>query len=243
MVRQLQRFDFGNLRDFRDPIQLRTEVVEEIVEAPPPPPPPPSFNEDQLQQARLDAKKLGYNEGFLAGMAQAQTEFDSKNQQAQDALIGIGAQVTQLAETYNDVIMRESFEVSELALVIARKVAAEALDARSVDVIAALVARCLPVIYNRPKLVIELHPDVLPQAEPKLKEYLTAQGFEGYVQFRDNPALSVSDVRVDWATGLAERSTDALWKQVESVIAGVPTGIDLPPRATTQPTTDEPTGE
>ncbi len=237
MNKPLQRFDFGTLRDFRGPIQFTPEMPRVAEEAPPPPPPAPTFSEDQLQQARMDAKKLGYNEGFAAGMAQAAAEADSQQQAANAALQTIAAQVAALTGGYMDILKQQSLDVSELALLIARKVAGEALSARAVDSIAAMVGRCLPSIYQRPRLVVELHPDTLPLAEARLNALLREQGYEGELQFRPNPALAVSDTKLDWGNGMAERSTDALWKSIENMIERTPIALEIPTP------TAEPTGE
>ncbi len=232
----LQRFDFGTLRDFRGPIHIPASVVEKLVEEAPPAPPAPTFDEDQLQQARIEAKKLGYNEGIMAGLAQAQVEIDAQTQDAEKALAAIGEQVVALSSSYTNILKQQSLEVSELALMIAKKVAGEALKERSVEVIAALVVRCLPVLYGRPRITIELSPDTLPKAEQRLKEYLVNHGYEGDVQFRANPALAQADVRVDWASGLAERSTATLWHDIELLLSRIPLELEINPTPTTENT-------
>lgn len=238
--KQLQRFDFGTLRDFRGPIQISHPVLEDMAEQAPPPPPAPVFNEDQLQQARLDAKKLGYNEGFMAGMAQAQAEAEAHAANAEQAMRNIGEQVVALSNTYTDILKQQSHDVSELALLIAKKVAAEALNERSVETIAELVVRCLPVIYSRPRIIIDMHPDTLPKAEARLRDYLTSHGFEGDVQFRANPNLAAADARVDWGNGMAERSTAALWQDIDLLLKRVPLELEIPqPTTTIQETLEE----
>ncbi len=220
--RTLQRFDFGTLRDFRGPLQLIPEAKPEPVDEAPPPPPPPSFNEDELQQARIEAKKLGYNEGFMAGMGQAAAEADVQSQHAEKAFIALEEQIATLSATYTAMLQEQALSVSELALVIAKKVAEEALKAAHVDVIAGLVTKTLPMLYSRPRVVIELHPETLPKAENRLREGLLREGFEGEVLFRGNSALAPHDARLDWGTGMAERSTATMWKDIESLLARVP---------------------
>lgn len=232
MNKPLQRFDFGALRDFRGPISFTSDmpVMPEAVE-PPPPPPPPTYSEDQLQQARIEAKKMGYQEGFAAGLSQANAETESRQIAADEAMKHIAAQIGGLAGQYMQILEAQSSEVSELALLIARKVAEQALSERGVEAIVSMVGRCLPVIYLRPRLVVELNPETLPVAEARLKTLLREEGFEGELQFRANPALGVSDTRLDWGNGAAERSEQALWKQIEALLGRMPIGLEL-----TQPT-------
>lgn len=227
-VRNLQRFDFGTLRDFRGPIQFAPPPAPEETEAPPPPPPAPTFSEEELQLARIEAKKLGYNEGFLAGQAQAQSEADAEAASAQLALQTISQQVAALSGTYAEVLKRQSLDVSELVLMIAKKVADEALLINSVDTIAALVTSCLPAIYTRPRITVEMNPATMKRASDAVQEHIRALGYEGEVLFRGNPAIAVADARVDWGSGYAERSTDALWRDIEMLLARVPVELEIP---------------
>lgn len=227
MSKQLQRYDFGTLRDFRGPIQISTKVLEEIAVEAPPPPPPPTFSEDQLQMARIDAKKLGYNEGFMAGMAQAETERDTHTHNAQTALAAMVDQVDQVLSTYHNVLKQQSLQLSELALVVAKKVAGEALKKNSVDVIAALVVSSLPMLLPRPRVTIELHPDTLAAGEMFLMTYMAQKDYDGALMFRANPALGTADARIDWGTGLIERSSEALWNDVEQLLARIPLELEL----------------
>ena len=231
MPKPLQRYDFGALRDFRGPIQHAVaQAAEETVVAPPPPP-APTYSEEQMQMARIDAKKLGFNEGVLAGLAQAEAEAEANTAASDQAMLAISEQVITLSNSYTQVLKQQSLDVSELALMIAKKVAAEALNQHSVDVIAALVVRCLPVIYGRPRIMVELNPDTLPHAEARLKEYLVNHGYEGDIQFRANPALASSDASVDWGSGFAERSAATLWHDIELLLSRIPLELELPQTA------------
>ncbi len=227
MTVKLQRFDFGSLRDFRGPIQVAAETLAVIEEEAPPPPPPPTYNESELEQAQLDAKKQGYGEGFTAGIAQAKAESDQLQQRSEEALTQVAERLSGLDREYKQLLEEQSRDLSELVLKIAQKVAGEAIAADQLPVIQELTERCLPVILKRPRLVVELHPETLPRAEEALRRQLESGGFEGDVQFRLNPALDVADVRLDWGLGHAERSTQSIWKEIASLLERVPLEIKL----------------
>ncbi len=126
-------------------------------------------------------------------------------------------------------LTQQSKEVSELSLLIAKKVAENALDNRAEEAIISLVAGCLPVILSKPRLLIELHPDNLPNTEARLREYLTAQNYEGELICRASAALAPHDARIDWVLGHAERTTEALWQEIETLIHTIPTPITFHP--------------
>jgi flagellar assembly protein FliH len=215
----LQRYDTHFLRDFRDPIAIRETIVAALEEAaPPPPPPPPTFSEDELEQAKAAGKALGYAEGVEAGLKQAATEAAAREKDMAAALASIVEHFQTLSASHQEFMAQQTPELAELALLIARKVAEEALDARGVDVIAALVTKCIPVFLEKAKVVIELHPDMIDNAKDAIRALLTQQGFEGDAQFRTNESLQKHDARIDWGNGQATRSSEVLWKTIEALL-------------------------
>ena len=224
---KLQRYDFGSLRDFRGPI-IYAEPLEAQAESPPPPP-PPVYDEADLELARVDAKKLGYQEGFLAGEANAKSLVDLQTHQCQQTIIALSEQLTDLDARFAETLAQQSREITQLAYTIAQKVAGAALDRNSAEVVATLVQHCLPVILSKPRVLIELHPDVLASSEATLRHYLASERYEGEISFRPNPAIATHDVRIDWVQGHAERKTADLWQEIESLLEKIPTSVTLAP--------------
>ncbi|MEJ0010039.1 MAG: FliH/SctL family protein [Alphaproteobacteria bacterium] len=234
----LQRFDQQFLRDFRTPVAVKAAAPVAVEEAiAPPPPPPPVFSEAELAAARDAAKQLGYAEGVEAGLAQAATEEAARRKDLTEAGQRIAGQLAQLAGTYSQLIAQQSVELSALVVAIARKVAGEALDARGVDTIAALVKSCLPVVYGRPRVTIELHPDLLDDARDAIRPLIEASGLESEIAFKGSETLARHDVRVDWGNGQAHRSGDAIWREIEALLGQVPLVPDMtqPSHPTEQP--------
>jgi flagellar assembly protein FliH len=239
MSTRLQRFDFGSLRDFRGPITVTT-VEDEVAELPPPPP-PPTFSEEDLATACASAKKLGFAEGFDAGLARATEQADAKREAAENRMLALGQLTQQLQQNYRQLLTTEATELSQLVLMIARKVAGEALNERSHDTITALVSRCLPVILAKPRLIIDLNPEAFESTIDRLEKLLQAGGFEGEIQFRAAPQLGIHDVALDWGSGQAQRDTETLWTGIESLLSAMPVTLSetaLPP--ITQPEVPQP---
>lgn len=221
MVTRLQRFDFGAMRDFRKPVPV---VIADEMQAtlPEASPPAPQFSEQELMTARSVARDEGYADGVATGLAQAAAAADAEQGRAMAAIKRLGEQLDQLQSRYADLIAHESQELSALVLMIARKVAGEALMANHARVIEALVAQCLPVFFSRPRLLIDLHPDALPVVSAQVTSLLQQRSFEGDVQFRGNAALDQADVMLDWGHGQARRSTAQLWQDIESLLQKMP---------------------
>lgn len=232
---RLQRFGHQHLRDFRGPITVKAmpeAVVEEVVEAPP----APTFSEADIEHARAAAKKIGYAEGFEAGLLQATNEQTAREKDTAHAISQIREQLGKLASRYQQLVNQQSAELSDLVLMIARKVAGEALTSHGTDTLAALVERCLPVIFGKPRVTVELASATLTAAQPILTDQLLKGGFEGDIQFRANDTLGAHDMRLDWGQGEATRSTAALWQEIEALLQQVSLTPTLPREVTNAPT-------
>ena len=221
---KLQRFDFANLRDFRGPIVVKAAEDDIRIEQPETPP-PPVFSEADMESARLAGKKEGYSEGFHAGVAQANADSDLATKEANEVIQRFGDTITALDERYRELLTKESADLSTLVLLIARKVAGEALEERSIETLTAMVSRCLPVLFSKPRIIIDTHPDMLERVLERMETHLRANGFEGDIQFRSNATLHKHDISLDWGAGQAVRSTEMLWQEIETLITRIPLEI------------------
>lgn len=235
---RIHRFDFNGLRDFRGPIVMQAEVAP--VEVAPPPPPPPTFSEAELDASRMAGRKQGYTEGFTAGRQEAQRETDRRAEDANAAISKLADAVGNLQTSYHRMLLTEATQLKQLITTIARKVAGEAINARGVETIEAVVERCLPVIFTKPRVIIELHPGILEAAIERIENQLRREGFEGEIQFRSNEDLGISDISIDWITGQVSRSEAALWEEIHTLLERVPLELTF---AETLNTTIKPTGE
>lgn len=223
---KLQRFDTQFLRDFRAPITVNTAAIvpEEIKVAPP----PPVFREADVEHAREAGKKMGYAEGFESGLAQANTEAHHTARDLAHHMARIEEHVAKLMTSYQALVTEQSGELSQLVLMIARKVAGDALNENGARAVAELVNRCLPVIYGKPSVTIDLETGMLAAVEPILRKQLEQGGFDGDVIFRSVEGMEPTDVRIDWGHGAAQRSTATVWSEIEALLASVPLSPTLP---------------
>ncbi len=236
---RIHRFDFNALRDFRGPIavntSLETAAVEIIVA-----PPPPIFSEQDLEAARMAGKKEGYSEGFIAGKQEAKNEFDAKTEGANEVIASMAPILGDLEARYHHMLRDESQHLSKLTLSVARKVAGESINERGEHIICATIERCMPVIFSKPRLIVELNPTVFDRTLERIETQLRNSGFEGEIQFKSNPAMGVSDVNLDWATGQVNHSAEALWNEIEALIERLPLELTFADTLTAHQT---PTGD
>lgn len=216
---RIHRFDFNSLRDFRGPIVVNSIHSEEVEAVQPPP--PPVFTLADIEAARLAAKKEGYDEGFLAGGLDAKSRFDQQTEHANELIKSISEILKAAHEDYRHTLTSETSHATALTLSVAKKVAGNALDARGEQAIATVIEECLPVIFSKPRLSIDLHPDIFERTVDRIETQLRTYGFEGEIQFRGNESLGKSDVILNWGSGELGRSASHLWQEIESIIGRI----------------------
>lgn len=232
MTIRIHRFDFGALNDFRGPI-VEKAIKEEIAVSTPPP--PPMYCEADLEAARMAAKKSGYSEGYQAGALEARQAADQKAANANEIIAQAGTLLADLSARYGAMLRNDTRYLSDLTILIARKIAGEALQERNTEVIHAMVERCLPLILQKPRLVVETHPNVFETVLERIETTLRNGNFEGEVQFKSNHELGESDIRLDWGSGQIARSEQVLWQEVETLLERVPLELTFT-ETTTHPT-------
>ena len=225
---RIQRYDSLTLRDFRAPYVSLPEV-EEIAETPPSPP-PPIFTLEEVSAAKIAAKQEGYHEGVKAGIAEAETEQARRNEETRVLMGNIAQEFSNLQHRYDTLLHQQQREVTELITLIARQVADEALDRRSHLMIESMVARCIPAVMGKPKVVIEVHPEVLDQIQSQIIVLFREASYDGDLTVRAGSQTARHDVRVDWQNGHAERHTETLWSDIRRLLQEI--RVEL---ATTEP--------
>lgn len=232
---RIHRFDFSGLRDFRGPIVVNTAHTEELelihVE-----PPPPVFTLADIEAARLAGKKEGYQEGFIAGEAEAKSRFDAKTESANDVIQAIADTVRMAHADYRKVLTKDAEHINALTLSVAKKIAGEALDERGEQAILAIIQDCMPVVFSKPRLTVELHPEMIERVVDRIETQIRTYDFEGEIQFRSNDKISISDVTLNWGSGEVRRDTSALWAELEGIISRIPMELTLDD--TNKPETD-----
>jgi flagellar biosynthesis/type III secretory pathway protein FliH len=132
----------------------------------------------------------------------------------------------------------ESAELSRLELTIARKITNTTVANAAESVIDEIVAQCLPLVFSKPRLMIELHPETLEQTITRIETQLISHGFEGELQVKPNPDMHVSDIKLDWGHGQMIRNTADIWQSLEQAIAATPLSATFPEASVLSSVTD-----
>jgi flagellar assembly protein FliH len=166
-----------------------------------------------VTQEELDAMlSRARNDGMKVGQVRAAEATAA----AVEQLCAVVQESTASAQAKIEDLRREA---AELALVCARKLAAEAVAALPQADIEAALYEAIHQAITEPRIVLRAAPDVIAAIKDKLEELARDSGYEGRIVASPEPGMKDGDCRIEWRGGGAERSMDHLAEAVSEVIA------------------------
>lgn len=205
------------------PFVFRDFTAREEPPAPPPPnpieelpPPAPGFSEEELLSAQREAEAIGRQKGY----EDAKREWDERAIVRETQIITLlesllGRMESELeANRTAQNAMRG--DMANIVLTIARKLAGNALDSQPLGAVEGMVNECLTMLAGEAKLSIT----VAKELEEPMREWLDR------LPRADRPTIDVTvdarmqpgDCRIQWPGGKAERSQEALLKEMEAIV-------------------------
>lgn len=173
--------------------------------------PPPKFSADEIEAARAAA----FAEGEAAGR---QAAYGEHQQNLEQALRTIAQQLRAIATGQEHARVAASAEATELAVAIARKLAGRLIERQPLDQVEALVLRCMDDMRDEPRLVIRAAEPVVQQLDAKIDQLVAQSGFGGKVALVPDETMALTDCRINWADGSAERRQTALEQEVDQAV-------------------------
>jgi flagellar assembly protein FliH len=123
-----------------------------------------------------------------------------------------------LASTRDDVeVLRR--EAAELAVAIARKFSALAVEALPAADVEQALREALHQAIGEPRVVLRANPRVIEALNERFTEIAHEEGFEGRVVASADPAIKGADCRIEWRGGGMERSEAAIETALNVLIA------------------------
>ena len=220
---RIERLDFFALRDFSLPLQEEEEFIEAdpVAQAvPAAPPPPPTYSQSELDKEKALSFGDGLQKGIAEGRSGAENEQSQVNLQVQQLMNRLAADLTVAKQEFLELYQSKYHELIGLALAVAGKVAGTALKENSDQVISSLIEQTLPMLLRQPKVTIAVHPDIKSVMEAHVLKISMESGYEGAAAVNANPALAISDCRLEWQDGAVERNSENIWKEILQVIEG-----------------------
>ena len=150
------------------------------------------------EAALADAEMRGYRNGMTAAEAQARTEAERRTALAFER---IGDTVALLQQSLAGVESRFEAEAVEVAVAVARKLAAALIAHEPLAEITALADACFRELLTAPHVVVRVHEGLYAQAKERLEDVARARGFEGRLVVLGEADLAAGDCRIEWADG------------------------------------------
>ncbi|KQP31772.1 flagellar assembly protein FliH [Methylobacterium sp. Leaf104] len=146
--------------------------------------------------ARAEAE--GYARGLREGQVMAEQQIQAR---LSDALTRLGLAAAGLIGQSDARDQAREDEALDFAILLARKVAGEALDAQPLAAIGDAARAALQHLRGVPHLVVRVHESLVDDSEALVKRLARERGFEGRLVVLGEPDLAPGDARMEWADG------------------------------------------
>lgn len=183
------------------------------------------FDAQNQDQAELEAlaleERLRKTEesAFEKGQASGRAEASEDNARELTAIMARAAdQINALINQRAELEDRLEREAVQLALSMARKLAAAALEMHPHAEIETLISECMKACREQPRIAVRLS---LKQCEPlaeKIEQQKQSSGFAGEVIVIGDEEILDGDCLVEWADGGAERRSAQVAEAIETLV-------------------------
>ncbi|MBP1182133.1 FliH/SctL family protein [Methylobacterium sp. PvR107] len=158
----------------------------------------PSAETRRAAEATAHAEAEAHARGVQEGRLQAEAQVQGRLADAMTRLALAAAGLIAQADARD--AEREAQAV-EVAMLIARKVAGDALDAAPLAGIGEAARTALQHLRGVPHLVVRVHDSLVEEAEALVKRLARERGYEGRLVVLGDPDMAAGDARIEWADG------------------------------------------
>lgn len=162
------------------------------------------FSRDEAERLAAEAR--------AEGEAKAKASVEQRGFAGVDRIVGHLTPVQEQLALIADALRREA---AELAMLAAKKIAGDALDANGAKTAADAVEHTVRLLKHNPAITVSAAPDSLPMIEMRMEQLRRQRALT--ISFLADDKAKPGDWRVEWAEGVASFSRD----DVEAAIAAV----------------------
>ena len=192
------------------------------------PPPPPTFSEQDLQAAKEEAYRRGFNDGERKGKAWADSEIAKTEQAALELTPKIIEHVAELFERYNQFTTEQKEASIQLSLAIAKKMTAGLPDEYFFEQVAQHTIECTEKMLGEPQIHIYVHPTLSDKMEQRLAKHFAGSHEPGDVIIHAEETLQQLDCRIEWTSGGMEYKHGTVQAELEEIVRGLSPNITAP---------------
>ncbi|MEQ8392418.1 MAG: FliH/SctL family protein [Thalassospira sp.] len=188
-----------------------------------PPPPPPVYTEEQAAQMIAEAEQKGHAQGLTEGHAQGFEQGHQEVMASVEKAIGdvesvIAEKLDQIDEQQKRANAKINEDAIHVALGVMRKLAPAWSKQYELTEIEDIVRQCLANLFDAPKVLIKVHPDLEQELAAVSERIALSRGFSGKVIVVGEPDVAIGDCMVSWGDGTAVRDTARVWSEINEII-------------------------
>lgn len=176
---------------------------------------PRGASEAEVAQRVAEAEARGYQRGLAAGRRETEAETARR---AMAALEAVAASLGTVAGGVDQVTARIETEAVEVALAVARKLAAALIAAEPLAETTALLDDCFRHLVAVPHLVVRINAALYDSAQPQIERLAAQRGFAGRLIILADPDIELGDCSIEWADGGVARTRAAIDSRVAELV-------------------------
>lgn len=188
-----------------------------------PPPPPAIYTEEQMTQmvaeAEARAREAAFAEGQQQGLEAGRQEIlASLEKHLADTLETVGGHLAHIDEQQKRAQASIAEDSIHVATAIMRKLAPAWTSDDVLVEIEHIVRQSLSNLFDTPKVMVQVHPDLTEPLEEKVQEIARTRGFSGQIVVVGEHSIEIGDCRVSWGDGTAVRDSRRIWGEINAIV-------------------------
>jgi flagellar assembly protein FliH len=170
-----------------------------------------------LHQAKLaDADAAGYRRGYAAAKAEILAEAE---QRSAAALERITAALESLMRGLSGVEAMLETEAVDVAVAVAKKLAAALIEREPLAEISALAMDCFRHLVTAPHVVVRVNDGQHASVGKPIEEMVRARGLTSHLVVLAEPDIQTGDCRIEWADGGVNRDRSATEAVIDEAVS------------------------
>ncbi len=171
-----------------------------------------TFTEEEMEAARAESYAAGHEEGVREAS-------DAIERQAAEALGEIGGLLPSIFEAQEEANAASARDAVAVAVAIVRKLFPELNRQNGLEEVERVIEAALRTLADEQKVVIRVAEEMRDAIAGRIGAVTAGAGYEGKVSVLGDPDQAPGGCRVEWSDGGAERDADAMWQEIDTIIA------------------------
>jgi flagellar assembly protein FliH len=164
----------------------------------------------------VEADAAGYRRGFAAAKAEILAEAE---QRSAAALERVAATLEGVVLGLSGVEARLETEAVNVAVAVAKKLAAALIEREPLAEISALAMDCFRHLVNAPHVVVRVNDAQHESVGKPIEDMVRTRGLVGHLVVLAESDIQIGDCRIEWADGGVNRDRGAIAAAIEEAVA------------------------